>query len=222
MSWTARSVHSVEFPAETAVESDGFRLRPIWRTPRVPAEWGSFLADLPALDRGYHRIDRADLLSTPARGLPHALLSGYLWGTGSSAFLVGRRARVFRDNNATRIEVCLQSVGKQLRSGKPKDAYELMLRGRPNNLKHLGPSFFTKFLHAADAEGTQPGRALILDQFVAVALKDLDRWDISRTGPWEPATYERWLDHAYRIAAAEGVRPDAVEMAYFNHGRLKV
>lgn len=49
-----------------------------------------------------------------------------------------------------------------------------MLRGQPNNLKHLGPSFFTKFLYAADAQGSRPGRALILDQFVAVALKDLD------------------------------------------------
>jgi len=100
-------------------------------------------------------------------------------------------------------------------------SYESMLRGHPNNLKHLGPSFFTKFLYAADAEGAQPGRALILDQFVAVALKDLDGWDISRTGPWEPATYERWLEHAHGFAAEVGVRPDAVEMAYFNHGRGK-
>lgn len=222
VSWATGSVHSVEFPTEPAVESHGFRFRPVWWTPRVPADWGSFLADLPALDRGYHRIDRADLLGAPAaRGLPHALLSGYVWGTGGSAFLVGRRARVFRDNDASRIEDCLRSVGEQLHLGKPIDAYESMLRGRPNNLKHLGPSFFTKFLYAADAEGTRPGRALILDQFVAVALKDLDGWDISRSGPWEPATYERWLEHAHRIAAAEGVRPDAVEMAYFNHGRLK-
>jgi hypothetical protein len=60
---------------------------------------------------------------------------------------------------------------------------------------------------------------LILDQFVAVALKDLDGWDISRTGPWGPATYENWLDHAHRLAAAEGVRPDAVEMAFFKHAK---
>lgn len=221
VSWATGTVEPVEFPAESAVESHGFRFRPAWWTPRVPADWGRFLTDLPALDRGYHRIDRADLLSAPARGLPHALLSGYVWGTGSSAFLVGRRARVFRDNEATRIEDCLESTGEQLRSGKPIEAYESMLRGRANNLKHLGPSFFTKFLYAADADGTRPGRALILDQFVAVALKDLDRWDIPRMGPWEPATYERWLEHAHRIATVEGVRPDAVEMAYFNHGRLK-
>ena len=30
---------------------------------------------------------------------------------------------------------------------------------------------------------------------------------------------ERWLDHAHSLAATHSVRPDAVEMAYFNHGR---
>jgi hypothetical protein len=185
----------------------------------VSTECGSFLNDLPVLDRGYHRIERADLLSAPTVGLPQALVSGYVWGTGSSAFLVGRRARVFRDNEETGIAECLQSVSDQLRLGNTTDAYESMLRGRTNNLKHLGPSFFTKFLYAADADGIRPGRALILDQFVAVALKDLDGWDISRTGPWDSATYERWLEHAHRIAANVDVRPDAVVMAYFSHGQ---
>ena len=94
-----------------------------------------------------------------------------------------------------------------------------MLRGQSQNLKHVGPSFFTKFLYAADARSGRPGRALILDQFVAVALKAVDGWDISRNGPWESSTYERWLDHAHSIAVGEGVRTDAVEMAYFTHGR---
>jgi pantoate kinase len=94
-----------------------------------------------------------------------------------------------------------------------------MLRGHAQNLKHLGPSFFTKFLYAADAHSGEPGRALILDRFVAVALKAIDGWDISRNGPWDAATYGKWLDHAHGIALAEGVRADAVEMAYFTFGR---
>lgn len=210
---------AMEFPDEASVLTHGFRFRPVWWTPRVSQEWGGFLSELPALDRGYHRIERADLLNAVAKGLPHALLGGYVWGTGSSAFLVGRRARVFRDNDEARIADCLQSVTDQLRLENTTDAYQSMLRGSPNNLKHLGPSFFTKFLYAADAAGTHRGRALILDQFVAVALNDVDGWGISRTGPWAPATYERWLDHANGIAATEGVRPDAVEMAYFKHGQ---
>lgn len=143
----------------------------------------------------------------------------YVWGTGSSAFLVGCRARVFRDNDTSRITDCLKAVAEELSRGNTVEAYGSMLRGKPNNLKHLGPSFFTKFLYAADATDARPGRALILDQFVAVALKDVDCWDVSCTGPWEPNTYEDWLAHAHRIASAEGVRPDAVETAYFNHGR---
>ena len=180
---------------------------------------GGFLNQLPAEDRGYHRINRADLLgATTEHGLPHALLTGYVWGTGESAFLVGRRARVFRDNEPARIDDALASVTEQLRAGATADAYRSMLRGSANYLKHLGPSFFTKYLYAADSNNRDPGRALILDQFVAIALKHVDGWDISRTGPWDTATYERWLDHAHRIAATEGVRADAVELAYFLRG----
>ena len=142
-----------------------------------------------------------------------------MWGTGHWAFLVGRRARVIRDNDAARIADSLQAVADELTRGNTVDAYRSMLPGELNYLRHLGPSFFTKFLYAADADGDQPGRALILDQFVAVALKDLDGWDIPRTGPWGPDTNSNWQAHAHRIASAEGVRPDAVEMAYFNHGR---
>lgn len=207
----------MDFPDENSVLGHGFRFRPIWWTPRVPNGWGNYLNQLPPVDRGYHRINRADVLL--ADGLPEALLAGYVWGTGSSAFLVGRRARLFRDNNAARIIDCLHATAEELSMGNTVEAYESMLRGQPNNLKHLGPSFFTKFLYAADADGTEPGRALILDQFVAVALKDLYGWDISRTGPWEPKVYDRWLTHAHRIASTGGIRPDAVEMAYFNHGR---
>lgn len=210
----------MEFPADDEVLAHGFRFRPSWWTPRVPEGWGDFLEQLPARDRGYRTITRADLLDAAANhGLPQSLLAGYVWGTGSSAFLVGRRARVFRYNDSRRLEETLQSVADMVRSGNAVDAYTAMLRGRPHHLKHLGPSFFTKFLYAADAREGRPGRALILDQFVAVALKAVDDWDISRNGPWDPSTYVRWIDHAHTVAAAEGVRADAVEMAYFNEGR---
>jgi len=210
----------MEFPADEEVLAHGFRFRPSWWTPRVPDGWGAFLEQLPAEDRGYRTITRANLLETAgSRGLSQSLLAGYVWGTGSSAFLVGRRARVFRDNDSRRVEEALHAAAEMLRSGNTVDAYTAMLRGQPHYLKHLGPSFFTKFLYAADARGGRSGRALILDQFVAVALKAVDGWDISRYGPWDPSTYARWIDHAHSIAAADGARADAVEIAYFNEGR---
>ncbi|OBG45677.1 hypothetical protein [Mycolicibacterium fortuitum] len=209
-----------KLPTDDEVLAHGFRFRPTWWTPRVSEGWGDFLEQLPDESRGYRTITRADLLDTAnSHGLPQSLLAGYVWGTGSSAFLVGRRARVFRDNDAERISDCLQAAAEMVRSGNTVDAYTGMLRGRPHYLKHLGPSFFTKFLYAADAREGKPGRALIMDQFVALALKAVDGWDISRNGPWEPSIYARWIDHAHGVATVEGVRADAVEMAYFNEGR---
>lgn len=210
----------MQFPTEEQVLAHGFWFRPTWWTPRVPTGWGDFLEQLPARERGYHAITRADLLATPTlHGLPQALLAGYVWGTGGSAFLVGRRARVFRDNDPQRVVDALAAVAESLRAGDAAGAYASMLRGRSNYLKYLGPSFFTKFLYAADARPDGgAGRALILDQFVAVTLRVVHAWDIPRNGPWEPSTYERWLDHAHALATAD-VRADAVEMAYFKRGK---
>ncbi|WP_395307532.1 hypothetical protein V4U86_19215 [Mycobacterium sp. AMU20-3851] len=212
-------MQTLDFPDEATVLDHGFRFRPIWWTSRVPIGWGDFLTQLPASERGYHHITRADLLAAPEIGLPQALLAGYVWGTGSSAFLVGRRARTFRDNDTARIDESLRLAKDSLQRGETIDAYQAVMRGYPGNLKHLGPSFYTKFLYAADSVNGAPGRALILDQFVAVALNKIDGWDIGRTGPWSAQTYERWIDHANRIAAANNVRADAVEMAYFEYGK---
>ena len=210
----------VEFRSEADVLAHGFRFRPAWWVPRVPEEWGDFLEQLPVAERGYRTITRADVLDTANNhGLPQALLAGYVWGTGNWAFLVGRRARVFRDNDVASIGDSLQAAAAMLRRDNTVEAYAAMLQG-PHHLKHLGPSFFTKFLYAADACGGQPGRALILDQFVAVALKATDGWDISRRGPWDPSTYAKWIDHAHTIASAEYVRADASFIGAVDNPRL--
>ena len=210
----------MEFPAADEVLAHGFQFRPAWWTTRVSEGWGDFLEQLPDEGRGYRSITRADLLDTAtSHGLPQALLAGYVWGTGEWAFLVGRRAKVFRHNGVDRISDSLRATAEMLGRGNTVDAYTAMLRGQPHYLKHLGPSFFTKFLYAADARDGRPGRALILDQFVAVALKATDGWDISRRGPWDTSTYAKWIDHAHPVAAAQSVRADAVEMAYFKEGR---
>ena len=46
---------------------------------------------------------------------------------------------------------------------------------------------FTKYLYAADAPGDGScGRALILPQFVAISLNDLQGWGVREAGPWGP------------------------------------
>lgn len=210
------------FKNEQDVLGQGFKFRPRWWTDRLPeAEWGEFLSRLPALDREYHWIDRADLIASNHGGLPNTLVACYVWGTGGSAFLVGRRARVFRDNSVQRITEALKSAADILRESGPVDAYESLLRVGRNNLKFLGPSFFTKFLYVVDCRHGRPGDALILDRFVAIALNELHDWGISETGPWNTRTYERWIEHAKNVATGESepVRTDSVEMAYFDYGR---
>ncbi|HRD10792.1 MAG TPA: hypothetical protein PLI79_02915 [Mycobacterium sp.] len=217
----------MDVQSESDVLGHGFRFKPAWWTDRVPADWGSFLDQLPPAEggRGYRSITRADLLAAAAgpdrdtAGLGRALVAGYVWGTGSWGFLVGRRARVFRDNSRERIFDALVTAGGVLAGGDTEAAYALLSRGQEKHLPWLGPSFFTKFLYAADAKGQQPGRALILDRFVAKALNQKHSWGISERGPWSAATYTRWLDHAHALAASAEKRPDAVEMAYFKYGR---
>jgi hypothetical protein len=137
----------VDFPDDDEVLVHGFRFRPAWWTPLVSDGWGGFLEQLPAQDRGYRPITRADLLdAAETHGLPQALLASYVCATGSSASLVGRRARVFRDNDAQPVDDSLHAVADTLQHGNTVEAYASMLRGGPHNLKHLGPPFFTKFL----------------------------------------------------------------------------
>jgi Putative 8-oxoguanine DNA glycosylase OGG-like protein len=70
----------VDFPDDDEVLAHGFRFRPAWWTPRVSDGWGGFLEQLPAQDRGYCPITRADLLDTAeTHGLPQALLASYVW-----------------------------------------------------------------------------------------------------------------------------------------------
>ena len=207
----------------------GCRFKPAWWTDRIPQPWSNFLSELPVLEDGHHRITRADVLRSATSGqercLQKALVAGFAWRSGPSGFQGGRRARIFRDNTDQYLADCLHSAAQLLSSAGPAEAYESMLRRGPNHLKHFSASFFTIFLYAVDADGARPGDALILDSCIATALCHVDGWDIQPTGPWDTRTYERWLEHAHNLAAASRsitgnpVRADAVEMAYYNHGR---
>jgi hypothetical protein len=207
-----------------------FAFRPGWWTPRIPAsEWTGFFAGLPAQERGHLWISRADVLMaaqvSDPRLLPQGIVAAYVWGTGSNAYLVGRYGRVFRDAITERIIEAANDAVSILKADGPVPAYRSLQRGAPNYLKYFGPSFFTKFLYAADSRGTDPGRGLILDQFVALALADIEGWKLPRRGPWTAGEYGRWLDYAHDRASQESdrrgmpVRPDAIEMALFEHGR---
>jgi len=216
------------FPSGDGVLSHGFDLRPEWWRMRVPEPWSSFLSELPPSERGrgYHRITRADMFVRGEDNSPHGngrlLVACYAWGTGSSAWLVPLRARVFRDTAPGVIGTRLSEARRILDAQGPAEAYASLTDGGPNRIKHMRASFFTKFLYAADANSVRStGRALILDRFVVVALNALHQWGLQERGPWSPETYQRWIEHAEREAAeasrvARPIGSDAVEMSYSN------
>ncbi|NHO82131.1 hypothetical protein [Micromonospora sp. CMU55-4] len=209
----------------------GFDFRPMWRKRRVPSEtWTSSLSDLPDARRGrqYRHITRGDLLTATNNrpdDIGRLLVGCYAWGTGDLGFLVGRRAQVFVKNSPDAITNKLAKALAVLRGTGPVDAYEVLARGNECHTPYLGPSFYTKLLYAADARPeAEAGTALILDQFVAIALNKVEGWDLPEQGPWDRDQYQRWLDFAHNHARNEStedapVRPDAVEAAMFRRGR---
>lgn len=241
-------------PTEAQILNHGFDFHPDWWETRIknPA-WTGFFHDLPHAARrgGYRRITRRDLLTLPTfadspSGLGALLAGCYAWGTGPQHRLVGRRALAYTRNDRVPhplIEKRLAAAVAAMRHGTPEDGYRLLLRtpqaarvadspeGRTAEhgpIKSLGPSFYTKVLHNADADRItgRPGRALILDQFVAIGMNHLEGWGLREMVAWSPETYTRWLAYAHKQATepdgpgSPAVRIDAIEMAVFRLGKL--
>lgn len=226
----AKPERPTEYLDQTAVLGHSARFRPAWWIGRPGVPWVEWMDHQPDADGlGYKTIARADLLKgsrlKEAANCGELLLRCYVWGTGHSGFLVGRRARVYRDTPPMELQPRLSDAASILRSEGPVAAYASLDDWDRNRIKNMRASFFTKYLYAADAdESGGCGRALILDRFVAIALNDLHGFGISTTGGWSAETYGRWLDLAHGIAtdaSVEGslVRPDAVELSYFRYGQ---
>lgn len=221
------------FEDERGVLTHGFDFRPTWwQRPTVAPSWSRTLDDLPQATRGgdYRHITRANLLTGTGNDTPDGcgslLLACYVWGTGDQGWLVGRRAQVFQHSPSEVLGMRLATARQILTSDGPAAAYTALHDGGPLRIKWMRASFFTKYLYAASVPGDGTcGPALILDQFVAIGLNDLHGWGLAENGPWSAITYQGWLDHAHQEACSESqrsgvlVRPDAVEMAYFKHGR---
>lgn len=211
-------------PTEDDLLAQGLDFKPLWWAADVPSTWTSWLTSLPAAQRGgeYHHITRRDLLTVNLDDLPghHGplLLACYVWGHGPSA--PRWRRKVFMDTPSTELAEHLTAARRILKAEGAVAAYQVMSGGGPHRIKNMRASFFTKYLYAADAPGEGAcGEALILDQFVALALNDLHQWGLPEKSGWSGDDYGRWLQHAHEAARAWKVRPDAVEMAYFRHGR---
>ncbi|GHE06843.1 8-oxoguanine DNA glycosylase OGG fold protein [Klenkia taihuensis] len=215
----------VELASQEQVMAQAVDFRASWWERYVPGEWWpQSLVRLPGAPGhpGYQRVTRQDLFDLAAaahspEGRVGLLLGCYLWGTGPSAFLVGRRARTFTRTPLTVVAERLARVDEVMATEGPVAAYASMTRGGPNAVAYLGPAFFTKYLYFTGAD--LPRRPLILDRKVAAAFGHMDPpWNIGSYG-WGSVTYERYLHRAEALAAEHGVSGDAVEHGLFT-GRL--
>lgn len=210
--------------SEADLLAQGCDFKPSWWAADVPDTWTAYLNLLPAAQRGedYRHISRGDLLNVDLDDLGEThgqlLLACYVWGHGGTA--PRWRRKVFMDTPSAELAEHLRAARGILRADGAVAAYQAMSSGGPHRIKNMRASFFTKYLYAADAPGDGAcGQALILDQFVALALNDLHQWGLREKSGWSEGDYARWLQHAHAAAASWRVRPDAVEMAYFQHGR---
>lgn len=214
---------------DTEVLGQGFSFRPSWWGRYVESPWWPEAVDrLPEVPGrpGYRRISRQDVFDLAADGSPEGrvglLLASFMWGTGSSAFLVGRRARVFTRTPIEDVGARLVAATDLLHTDGPVAAYESLLARQSNHVKYLGPAFFTKFLYfAAGHPSAVTPQPLILDKLVARSLNaHFDGWAIRDNG-WPARTYRRYLDLAaqHTAAAEPGSSPGGFEMALFRAGR---
>lgn len=154
---------------------------------------------------------------TPAEDLFTLLWLPLAWGSGRSLRHNCQRLDSIQADVSRAADLLTQAADESRRDHAR--AYALLRRARHNQLRGLGPSFFTKFLYFAGG-GAPEHPNLILDRVVATALHDHGGWtSLDRVGPWPPETYERYCVLLARWAKEHGCAPDQLEHALFTGER---
>ncbi|UDY22476.1 hypothetical protein [Nocardioides sp. Kera G14] len=185
--------------AWTVDPSAGVELHPSWRAePRLPGHVRTTLS-----------ISRSDLASVAA-DCRHSgawiplLVAVNAWSYGASGYGAWRTARTAALPDA---EIRLSAAVATLDVHGPVEAYYQL-----NNEGHLhgwGPSYFTRFLHAADQR--EHGRAIAIDASLADAVNALVPGSDLGPADWGTAEYAFHLGLVHRIAGEAGVDAAVVE-----------
>lgn len=187
-----------------------------------PDWWPAELDNCPT-EAGRTRVDRSTVFgiahrSDTVEGRRHLLTAALVWGTGTKAQSVARRTRIFAESSPRDIDAHLEAVLGILREEGAVAAYYAF--NNDHRIKFLGPAFFTKVLYFAGHEQCVGAwRPLILDRFVALALREADTGEKWRGGGWTTPRYSRYLALAHDHAQRAGVLPDQIEAAWFAQGR---
>ncbi|MFJ1582222.1 hypothetical protein ACIOC1_02780 [Streptomyces sp. NPDC088197] len=188
-----------------------------------PAWWPVALDACPR-DGRWQRVDRRTVFrvaesADSVEGRRHLLVASLVWGSGTKALTVDRRARIFADPAAAAdIDARLTAALGTLRTHGPVEAYRALKSGQ--RIRFLGPAFFTKVLYFAGHDGGADPRPLILDSVVSRALRKAGLVDGGwPNNGWTPLQYERYLEGVCAYAERRGVLPDQVEAALFACGK---
>jgi hypothetical protein len=187
-----------------------------------PDWWPPELDNRPTVT-GRPRVDRSTVFgiarrADTAEGRRHLLTAALIWGTGTRARSVARHARVFAESSPRDIDARLEAAMGILREEGAVAAYYAL--NNEQRIRFLGPAFFTKVLYFAGHERCVGAwRPLILDRFVALALRAADPGEKWRGGGWTTPRYSRYLALAHDHAQRAGVLPDQMEAAWFAQGK---
>ncbi|MFJ4552045.1 8-oxoguanine DNA glycosylase OGG fold protein [Streptomyces sp. NPDC088817] len=152
-------------------------------------------------------------------GRRHLLVAALVWGTGTKARSVKRRAHIFVRSSPADIDARLGEALDVLRERGAADAYRAL--NSEQHIPYLGPAFFTKVLYfAGHGDGAAPQLPVILDSVVSRALVATGAADASWPGNgWTTAQYRLYMDGVNECARARGALPDQVEAALVSHGK---
>ncbi|MGV9871513.1 8-oxoguanine DNA glycosylase OGG fold protein [Streptomyces cellulosae] len=194
-----------------------------WLAHLPDANWWPPELDECPTAAGRRRVDRSVVFgiadrSDSVEGRRHLLTAALVWGTGTKARSVARRSRVFSDSSHRDIDARLEAALGILRQEGAVAAYYAF--NNEHRISFLGPAFFTKVLYFAGSEKrTGALQPLILDRFVALALRASGTDGKWHTSGWRTPCYERYLSLVHEHARREGVLPDQIEAALFTHGK---
>lgn len=185
--------------------------------------WPDVLDECPYAGR-WPRVDRRTVFgiaynadTTEARR--HLLVAALVWGTGTKAQSVTRRARIFERSVFAHIDARLGRALDVLRERGGVDGYRAF--NNDQRIPYLGAAFFTKVLYFAGHDSVAaPHRPVILDSVVSRALKVTNAVDGSwPENGWTTNQYRLYVEGVHAYAQARGIQPDQVEAALFTRGQ---
>ncbi|SHL63726.1 8-oxoguanine DNA glycosylase OGG fold protein [Actinacidiphila paucisporea] len=192
--------------------------------PRLPDPtwWPAALDECPVEGR-WPKVDRETVFRIAEKadsvvGRRHLLVASLVWGSGTRARTVSRRALIFRGSPPEDIDARLTAALAVLLTRGAGEAYRAL--NNDQRIRYLGPAFFTKVLYFAGHEAAADPRPVILDSVVTRALRAGDGVDASwRKNGWTTPQYEQYLAAVRAYADHRAVLPDQVEAALFARGK---